>query len=386
MKNTFSNENETKALLSKFILNSKILSMNQKCREFEFEFSKFQGCKESILFNSGGSANLAMIQSLLNLGRLKIGDKIGFSALTWSTNVMPIIQLGLVPVAIDCNLNKLNVTSKELKDSIIKNKIKGFFSTNVLGLTGDLLKIKEICDENNIVYFEDNCETLGSEISNKKAGNFGVCSSFSFFVAHHMSTIEGGMVCTNDLELADMLRIVRANGWDRNLNIKSQIKLRKTHNIKSAFEAKYTFYDLGYNLRPTEITGFLGLEQLKHLPNNIKKRNENYNLIHSIYNKNDDFIKIDSSHMDYVSSFAFPFICKEKNREHYLSEFSGAGIEIRPIISGNMQNQPFYKKYVKKLIDLPNTTFIHENGFYCGNYPELSDMDLELISISITKD
>ena len=224
---------------------------------------------------------------------------------------MPIIQLGLVPVAIDCN-NKLNVTSKELKDSIIKSKIKGFFSTNVLGLTGDLLKIKEICDENNIVYFEDNCETLGSVINNNKAGNFGVCSSFSFFVAHHMSTIEGGMVCTSDPELANMLKIVRANGWDRNLNAKSQIKLRKQHGINSAFQAKYTFYDLGYNLRPTEITGFLGLEQLKYLPDNIKKRNKNYNLIYSVYNKNDDFIRIDSSHMDFVSSFAFPFICKEK--------------------------------------------------------------------------
>ena len=113
------------------------------CKEFENQFAKFQECEDAILFNSGGSANLAIIQSLLNLGKLKTGDKIGFSALTWSTNVMPIIQLGLTPVAIDCDLNKINVTSETIKATIKKEKINGFFATNVLGLTGDLKEIKE---------------------------------------------------------------------------------------------------------------------------------------------------------------------------------------------------------------------------------------------------
>ena len=128
--------------------------MGEICEQFEEKFSLFQGCNEAILFNSGGSANLAIIQALLNLGKLKLGDKIGFSALTWSTNVMPIIQLGLVPVAIDCDLNKINVTSKNLKETLKKENIRGFFATNVLGLTGDLDIISQICSENEIVFLK----------------------------------------------------------------------------------------------------------------------------------------------------------------------------------------------------------------------------------------
>ena len=386
MKSTFLEEEKTKKELAKFIINSRKLSMGEVCEEFENQFSKFQGCEDAILFNSGGSANLAIIQTLLNLGKLKSGDKIGFSALTWSTNVMPIIQLGLIPVAIDCDLNKINVTSETIKETIKKEKIKSFFATNVLGLTGDITDINELCEKNNIIFFEDNCESLGTELNNLKAGNFGVASSCSFFVAHHMSTIEGGMVCTNDAEVGEMLRIVRANGWDRNLQPDQQIKWRNKSNIKSEFQAKYTFYDLGYNLRPTEITGFLGLEQLKYLEENIQKRENNFREIINVVNNNPDFIKIESNHLNIVSSFAFPFLCKTKNlRDKYLYEFSGAGIEIRPMIAGNIEKQPFYKKYVSKNSKLTNTDIIHSNGFYCGNYPELTKTDLNTIKMCITK-
>ena len=146
----------------------------------------------------------------------------------------------------------------------------------MLGFVGDLDKIKKVCEERDIILIEDNCESLGTQLPSGKAGNFGLGASFSFFVAHHMSTIEGGMVCTNDEEFAEMLRIVRANGWDRNLSASQQIKWRKKYNITSEFEAKYTFYDLAFNVRPTEITGFLGLFQLQFLDGNIKTREENY--------------------------------------------------------------------------------------------------------------
>lgn len=385
MKSTFLEEDKTKQALAQFILHSRKLSMGEKCEAFEKAFSQFHKRKESVLFNSGGSANLAMIQSLLNLGKLQKGDKIGFSALTWSTNVMPIIQLGLEPVAIDCDLHQLNVTSTQLKDTIAKENIRGFFSTNVLGLTGDLQNIKDICDEENIVYIEDNCESLGTELPEGLAGNFGVAGSSSFFVAHHMSTVEGGMVSTDDDELAEMLRIVRANGWDRNLTPSQQIKWRGKHNIASEFQAKYTFFDLGYNLRPTEITGFLGLEQLKYLEDNIAVRAKNFDAISGLIEKNDDLYALDVAALKTVSSFAFPFICKTKElRDKYIYEFSGAGIEIRPMIAGNIQTQPFYSKYVSNTQALPNTQKIHDNGFYCGNYPELTRSDLSTISVCIT--
>jgi CDP-6-deoxy-D-xylo-4-hexulose-3-dehydrase len=381
MKNAFLNEFETKKALADFILKAEKLSMDQECINFEKKFSLVQNCSESILFNSGASANLAMLQALKNLGKLKDGDKVGFSALTWSTNTMPIIQLGLVPVAIDVEPLTLNLMSYNLEERLLEVDINLLFLTNVLGFTGDLDKIAKICEQRNIILLEDNCESLGTELPSGRSGNFGLASSFSFFVAHHMSTIEGGMVCTSNTEFAEMLRIVRANGWDRNLTSLQQFKWRKKFEINSEFQAKYTFYDLGFNMRPTEITGFLGQYQLQFLESNIKERERNYKLFELSIINNDDLVVLKHSHISRLSTFAVPIVCRtEELRDKYLARFSGAGIEIRPMIAGNMQNQPFYAKYVKKFYNLPGADFLHKNGFYCGNYPELSETDKETIN------
>lgn len=386
MKNTFLNEFETKKALAEFIIKSDRLSMGPKCEEFEMLFSERQKRQYSILFNSGGSANLALLQSLLNLGDLKKGDSVGFSALTWSTNVMPIIQLGLVPVAIDISTETLNVHSDHLINELKKTELKAMFLTNVLGFVGDIQSIKEICNERGVILLEDNCESLGTQTENGFAGNFGLASSFSFFVAHHMSTIEGGMVCTDNESLAEMLQIVRANGWDRNLNAKQQLVWRRRYDIRSEFQAKYTFFDLGYNLRPTEITGFLGVEQLQYLDENIEKRQQNYFEMENIMLNNSDLIPLKHEHISVLSTFAIPIVCKDREiKEFYMQQFSGAGIEIRPMIAGNMQNQPFYKKYVSEIKSLPGTDFIHENGFYCGNYPELTKTDLNTIASALSQ-
>ncbi len=386
MKSAFFNEQEAKQALAEFIVKAPRLSMDVKCREFERAFARFQGQDDAILFNSGGSANLAILQALLNLGRLKHGDKVGFSAITWSTNVMPIIQLGLVPVAIDCEPSTLNMMSSNFLKALERTALNALFITNALGFTGDLDLIRKICVERNIIFLEDNCESLGTELPSGMAGNFGVASTFSFFVAHHMSTIEGGMICTSDPELAEMSRIVRANGWDRNLTAAQQIKWRKRVGGVNEFEAKYTFYDLGYNLRPTEITGFLGLYQLQYLSENIKKREQNYLFLEKFMKENPDMVVLDHSHVKVLSNFAFPIICKTPElKEFYLSQFSGAGVEIRPMIGGNMQKQPFYKKYVSEIGPLPGADSIHDCGFYFGNYLELTDVDLELLSSCLIK-
>lgn len=386
MKNAFLNEFETKKALSDFIRHAGRLSMDTQCISFEKLFAQYQGRKEAILFNSGGSANLAMLQSLKNLGRLESGDKVGFSALTWSTNTMPIIQMGLVPVAIDCDRSTLNVMTANLAERLKTTPIKAFFLTNVLGFMGDIADIKDLCKNENIILLEDNCESLGSEVRQGKAGNFGLGASFSFFVAHHMSTIEGGMVCTDDEELAEMLRIVRANGWDRNLSAEQQYKLRKKYGVNSEFEAKYTFYDLGYNLRPTEITGFLGNYQMQFLDKNISTRESNYLRLENVIRENPDLLCLKHDHLTRLSTFAFPIVCKTPElREKYMGRFAGAGIEIRPMIAGNMQRQPYYKKYVKELFDLPETDFLHDNAFYCGNYPELTESDIQTIIACLYK-
>ncbi len=386
MKNTFYNEFDTKIALAEFISRTSRFSMNIKCFEFERAFAKSQDRKECILLNSGGSANLALFQAYKNMGRLKEGDKVGFSALTWSTNVMPIIQMGMIPIPIDCEPTTLNVMSENLLSQLKNDKLQAVFLTNALGFTGDLVRIKEVCRENNIVFFEDNCEALGTELPEGKAGNFSLASTFSFFVAHHMSTIEGGAVCTDDEELAEMLRIVRANGWDRNLNSVQQQKWRNRFNIDSEFEAKYTFYDLGFNMRPTEIVGFLGLNQLQYLMEICKQRESNYKRLETEVKKNPDLITLDRSHISVLSNFAFPVLCRTRElRTKYLAQFSGAGVEVRPMIAGNIQRQPFYKKYASRNYDLPGTDFIHDCGFYFGNYPELTDIDIVVLSSCLSK-
>ena len=257
IKSTFYQEKETKEKLCNFIKKAKTLSFGIECEKFETNFAKWQGRKQCVLLNSGSSANMALIQALLNLGKLKKGEAVGFSAVTWSTNVMPLIQLGLVPVPVDVELDTLNTSSRNFLDVLKKYNLRALFLTNLLGFCDDIDVIKKICDARKIILLEDNCESLGTEYQGKKLGNFGLAATFSFYVGHHMSTIEGGAVLTDDKKLATMLRIVRAHGWDRNLDLVRQENLRKKFKVNSTFYSRYTFYDLGYNFRTTEINGFL---------------------------------------------------------------------------------------------------------------------------------
>lgn len=387
IKNTFIDEARTKKELAEFILGTDKFSMGSVCMDFEKRFAEFQGRREAVLFNSGGSANLAILQALKNMGLIESGDRAGFSALTWSTNVMPLIQMGLDIFPVDCAPSTLNVMSDELEKAIKIHGLSIFFATNVLGFSGDMLRIKEICHENGVILIEDNCEALGTVVEpGIKTGNFGMSSSFSFFVAHHMSTIEGGMVCTDDEEFSCMLRIVRANGWDRNLLPGQQKKLREGYGIKSEFNAKYVFYDLGYNFRPTEITGFIGLLQMRHLYYVIKRRRQIYMKLSGVVKHNSELMDMDTSPIRELSPFAMPVICRSNRlRDKYLKRFEEAGVEVRPVITGNIQKQPFYSKYVKEMLELPGADFIHECGFYCGLYPEMDESDLEVIMDSLGK-
>jgi len=378
MRNAFLREQETKAALADFIRSADKLSMGEQCFGFEEAFAAQQECRHAVLVNSGSSANLILMQALRNTGRLQQGDKVGFSALTWATNVMPIIQMGFEPVPVDCEVATLNVSSKTLLDRLSEVDLRCLFLTNVLGFAGDLAEIRRICAKRGIVLVEDNCESLGTELPEGKTGNFGVAASFSFFVAHHMSTVEGGMLTTSDSELASMFRMARSNGWDRNLAAIDQVRLRQKHDVTSELYAKYTFYDLGFNMRPTEITGFLGLNQLALLKENIAARQRNYRVIEAVIATHPEFILIDHRHIKSISPFAMPFICKTKECFHKRTgAFAAAGVEIRPMIAGNMQRQPFYRKYATALYAVPNTDFIHECGFYCGNYLELTRADLD---------
>jgi CDP-6-deoxy-D-xylo-4-hexulose-3-dehydrase len=351
--------------------------MNRECKKFEKEFALKQGRKYAVCVNSGSTANLVLIQSLINIGILKKNDRIGVSALTWPTNIMPLMQLGLVPILIDCEITTLNISTKTLRKNI--RKIKALFITNALGFCDDLPKIKTLCSHNGVILIEDNCEALGSKIKGTLLGNFGLASTFSFFVGHHLSTIEGGMICTDDEILRDMLIMVRAHGWDRNLETEKQKKLRLLSNTDN-FYAKYLFHDLAFNVRPTEITGFLGKIQLKYWDKIVAKRESNYIIFKEALKKNNDFISVENESMDIISSFALPIICRSKKLcEKYKKIFSNFA-EIRPLIAGDMTKQPFFKKYYpKKIMKCKNASIIHSNAFYLGNNPELTKRELQKI-------
>ena len=379
IKSTFYKEKETKKSLLKFISKSQILSFNKECEKFEENFSIYQNRKHSIFVNSGSSANLALIQALLNLKRLNKGEKIGFSALTWSTNVMPLIQLGLKPIPIDIELDTLNVSSKNLVNVLKKNKIKALFLSNILGFCDDIDEIVRVCKKENIILLEDNCESLGTVYKRKKLGNFGLASTFSFYVGHHLSTIEGGMVCTDNEELADMLSLVRAHGWDRNLGFSKQRNLRDKFKINSTFYSRYTFYDLGYNLRPTEINGFLGNNQLNYIDEIIKKRRDNFIQLAKVIYKNPNYYPIRFDHLDLVSNFAFPIICKTKKVRDELVKKCDSKIEIRPIVGGDISSQPFFKKYISRKSNLRNVSLVHNTGLYFGNNPEITNKEISTL-------
>ncbi len=380
IKSTFYNEEDTKKKLCEFIMSSRILSMKTECEKFEQNFSEKQGRKFSVYVSNGSCANLLLIQSLLSMKKLKTGDKVFVSNLTWPTNVMPLIQLGLIPVFLDVELETLNVSSSILEEAYKKyDDVKAFFITNALGFCSDIDIIKDFCEKKNILFIEDNCESLGSVYKKRRLGNYGLASTFSFFVGHHISTIEGGMVTTDDEELYENLKCCRAHGWTRNNSELFKKRMKENHHIDDFYDI-YSFYNLAYNFRPTEINGFIGNIQINYWDNIVSKREENFKRFNEAIKKNDDIVNLELKGMNIISNFGLPLIFKNKKLfEKYRKIFIDNNIEIRPIIAGDISDQPFLKDKNYLKTDLSNSIHIAKNGFYFGNNPELDDEEIRRI-------
>lgn len=380
IKSSFYNEQETKNKLCDFIQSAEQLSIWKYCNLFEEKFASWQNRKYTVFFNSWSSANLALIQAMLNMWKLKKWDNVWFSSLTWATNIMPIIELWLTPKPIDVEIDTLNISLNTLKETLKKENIKCLFITNLLWFCDNIDEIEKFCLENDVLLLEDNCESMWTVYKWKKLWNYSLASTFSTYVWHHMSTIEWWMVCTDDEELYIMLNMVRAHGWDRNLPSEIQEKIRKKYTIDKSFYAKYTFYTLGYNLRPNEITWFLWCEQVKYLDEIIEKRIINFEKFVNAVNKNDDFYNLRYSHIEKLSNFAIPVICKSKDiLEKYIEIFNNKWIEIRPIVWWDLTQQLFWKDLYGENTNDTNAKFIHENGFYFWNSPEYTEDEINLI-------
>lgn len=350
--------------------------------ELEQKFADWVGTEYSVFVNSGSSANLLMLYYLKlkyeNGSRLKIV----VPSLCWATDLAPVLQLEMDPILCDCNLNNLSVDLDHLEEIFDKHKPHALLLVSVLGLSPNMDKITELCKKYGVVLLEDNCESQGTKYKDQKLGNFGEMASFSTYFGHTMSTIEGGFITTNNETLYNILKMLRSHGWDRDLDPETQKLLREDNNV-SDFNALYTFYIPGFNLRSTDLQAFLGLNQLKKVDQMIEQRNKNFQLFKQLLESKTWFPK--EHPLSYTASFCIPIIFKTKeNRDKAIEEFNKNNVEVRPLIAGSMGSQPMYvKKYGK--LELPNCKIVDERGIYVPNHPLLTKEDIEKICNIIIK-
>jgi CDP-6-deoxy-D-xylo-4-hexulose-3-dehydrase len=371
VKNTIDNKDIDK--LISWLKTYPRLTKGDMTLKFERLWSKFMGVKHSIFVNSGSSANLLMVYSLIESGILKIGDDIIIPSLSWSTSLAPAIQFGLNPILCDCNKEDLSVDLEHLESLIKDRQPKCMMIVPILGLVPQMDKIMDICEQNNVVLIEDACESLGSKFNGKQLGSFGLMSTFSTYFGHHISTIEGGMICTDNDEFANLLKSLRSHGWARDMDTQTQEKLRKQYNVDD-FNSQYTFYHTGFNLRSTDLQAFIGIGQLEKLPMVVKNRCDNFKLYYELLD--DSFWKPELRETDYISNFAFPIIHEKRNE--LVKLLNDNDIENRPLLAGSLGKQPYwYKKY--GVTKLPNVDDIDTFGLYLPNNHEMSEEEIKKV-------
>lgn len=350
--------------MSLFLLTSSRLTNGPKVRQFEKEWSEWLGIKHSLYVSSGSTANSLLISAVKEYYGLQDGDKVLVPSTTWMTNVAPVFQAGLQPIFCDINLNNFSFDVEELKYvASVHPDIKVVFITHLIGFSSDVEKIREIFP--NALLLEDVCESHGVEGPNgEKRGTESTGSTFSFYFGHHMTTIEGGMVSTNNTELYELMRLKRSHGMAREASPHIFQQYAKEN---PEIDQMFLFMTDGYNFRNHEICAVLGLSQLKRLDKNIQVRRNNYELFNQ---------KLSESEKYYIpeyqvgnSSFSFPLISIDNKRTKEIKNIlNDNGIEFRPVISGNLLRHPAFKKY--KLCsqrENPNVEILHNNGLYVGN-------------------
>jgi len=341
--------------------------------EFEEKFSKWLGRKYSVFCNSGSSANLLMLSALQQGGYLK-NNKVVVPSVAWATDLAPVIQLGLDPTLCDSNFNDLSVDLYHLEQIFKEQSPSVLMFVSVLGLVPDMDKVVELCNKYDVILLEDTCESMGCEYRGRKLGTFGSMSSFSTFFGHHISTIEGGLISTDDKKLYELLVSIRSHGWDRDLSTETQNKLQKDWGV-SEFNSLYTFYYSGFNLRSTDLQAYIGLTQIDKLKDWGERREYNYNLYQELIENN--YWKPKTQEQSFTSNFAYPVIHPERNT--IVEKLRANEVEVRPMICGSMGTQPFYVKEYG-VLKLPNVTDIDEFGFYVPNHPKLTIEQIKFIS------
>jgi len=352
------------------VIKSGIFTMGEKVREFEKQFAKYIGTSYCVMVNSGSSANLLMTAALFYTKnpkiKLKQGDEVIVPAVSWSTTYYPLYQYGLKIKFVDIDLNTLNYDLNELKNAVNK-KTRMIVAVNLLGNPNDFDQVNNIIDGKEIILIEDNCESLGATFKGKHAGSFGVMGSFSSFFSHHICTMEGGMVVTDNEELYHIMLSLRAHGWTRDLPKNNRI-CEKKNNI---FEESFRFVLPGFNLRPLELEGAIGIKQLDRLPDIISERRKNGRLLQNTMKDHSDIII--QQEIGNSSWFGFSLVIKKESkikRKTLLEKLNQAGFECRPIVTGNFAKNEVVKYFNSEVHGtLINAEHIDQMGLFIGNNP-----------------
>jgi CDP-6-deoxy-D-xylo-4-hexulose-3-dehydrase len=362
------------------VISSGKFTMGKKVAEFEDLFSQWIGVKNSIMVNSGSSANLLLLYSSIissfEESKLKPGDEVLVPALLWPTTLWPIVQLGLKPILVDINLIDLSIDLKDAKKKL-SDKTKGIFLIHVLGKASNMTSLLQFCNENSLTLFEDCCESLGAFHDKHSVGSFGYGGTFSHFFAHHLTTMEGGTICTHSDDHANDLRSMRAHGWVRDRKDKELLQEKFPE-----IDSRFLFFLPGFNLRPMEIQAAVGIAQLDKLDDMIENRVNFAREISHIIEKIDclEILGVKNS-LEYSgrlnnhhSWMNIPFLVNKHSgftRDEIVEIFEDCQIETRPIIAGNFSKHPAWQ-YVEKSEEQNNffnSDLLHNQGFMIGCHP-----------------
>ena len=366
---------EDKDSLVNFIQTSNRYTNGPKVKEFERQWSEWLGVKHSLFVSSGSTANTLLLSAIVEKYNLKRGDKVLVPAMTWVTNVAPVIQLGLEPIFCDVEPDTFSFDLEHLKKlSKEHTDIKVVFVTHLFGVPADINEFKKIIPD--VIYIEDCCESHGATLKDKKVGTFSEGSTFSSYFGHHMTTVEGGFVSTDDTKLYELMKTKRSHGLARECSPDVYEKYKKKY---PEVDERFMFVTDGYNFRNNEFGAVLGLSQLPRLDGMVKIRRDICDKFVSILNKYDDTFHIPN--FDGNSSFCLPFILNNKNMKKGLQEYlENSGIETRPLCNGNLLRQPFLKDYSLD-IDNPKVDYLHFNGFFIGNNHLITNEDIKKLEL-----
>ena len=343
-------------------------TMWEKTAEFERHFSMLQGCTESIMVNSGSSADLLAAFALVNPAypRLRPGDEVLVPAVTWPTQVWSAMMAGLKVRFVDTDPRTLNVDVGALEAAVTSNT-RAVSLVHLMGNPCDMDAVLRICRANDLVLIEDCCESLGARFGGQSVGTFGTAGTFSFFFSHHITTMEGGMITCDDAELSDLFRLLRAHGWSRNARY-------STSPVTPGIDPRYTFLNWGFNVRPTELQAGFGLVQLERFPMLHQQRRQNAAAFLDGFERYKDLVSVMEVHPKAECSwFALPAVVSADApfaRDELVGHLERNGIETRPIVAGSLARHPVSALYPElQGTDLPGADVVHDRGFYIGLHP-----------------